>query len=48
MCVMCVCFPRCVGMAVGPLFWHGVIGCNGAGGVVGLVAVKLRFVQFPF
>ena len=45
-CVMCV-FSICVCMVVGPLVWHGVGGGKGDGGVVGLVAVKLRFVKFP-
>ena len=34
-------------MVVDPLVWHGVGGGKGDGGVVGLVAVKLRFVKFP-
>ena len=46
---LCVSVPYvCVCMVVGQLVWHVVGGGNGDVGVVGLVAVKLRFVEFLF
>ena len=45
-CVLCECFPICVGMVVGPLVWH-VGGGKVGGGLAGLAAVKLRFGKGP-